>query len=200
MVKKVLYVASLSLAFAACTPAPKEAYFNRADPESLLELSTEAVNARLTSPASVQEIIDTINKQQPTRAEVRCPETDGLCREAMHVMKQFAVPVKYSNSGANTVTLIYERVLTHNCQNRFIDNTAGMGNLNNLNYPTLGCSVAINMVQMVSDKRQFTNPELMSTPAATKPVQVMTNYDAVHTPDTSFPTMVESGSSGTTSR
>lgn len=200
MVKKVLYVASLSMAFVACTPAPKEAYFNRADPESLLELSTEAVNAKLTSPASVQEIIDTINKQQPTRAEVRCPETDGLCRETMHVMKQFAVPVKYSNSGANTVTLLYERVLTHNCQNRFIDNTATMGNLNNLNYPTLGCSVAINIVQMVTDKRQFTNPELMSESPATKPLQAISNYDAVNKPDTSFPTMVETGTSGGTTR
>lgn len=200
MVKKILYMLPLSVVCVACTPAPKEAYFNRGEPESLLELSTEAVNAKLTSPASVQEIIDTINKQQPTRAEVKCNESDSLCREVMHVMKQFAVPVKYSSSSANKVTLVYERVLTHNCQNRYIDETAGQGNLNNLNSPTLGCSVAINMVQMVTDKRQFTNPELMSSTSATKPIQAITNYDAVTKPDTSFPTMVESGLTGGTSR
>lgn len=200
MVKKIACILALTTALVACQPAPEEAYFNRGEPESLLDLSTEVVNVRLTSPTSIQEAIDTINKRQPTRAEVKCNDSDSLCKEAMHVMKQFAVPVKYTESNRNNVALIYERVLTRNCQNRFIDITAGPGNLQNIDYPTLGCSVAINMVQMVSDKRQFTNPELMTAPDAGKPEQSITNYNTIYKPDTTFTPMVEAASTGSYSR
>ena len=56
------------------------------------------------------------------------------------------------------------------CENRYIDDTI---NPYNLNHPTFGCSISVNMVQMVTDKREFTNPSLMDYPDANKMRQVM---------------------------
>ncbi len=194
MIRNYTYILALGAAVAACTPAPQEAYFNRGEPESLLDISTEVVNVKITSPASVQKIVDVINKEQPTRARVSCQDSDPLCKEVKSVMNQFGVAVKYKSSNANNVALVYERIMARNCQNRYIDNISN--NYNNLNYPTLGCSIAANMVQMVSDKHQFTNPALMDDSSATKLLQAITNYNAVAKPDTSFSTMVEGGGGG----
>lgn len=192
--KKILFILVPCALLFSCKTAPKEAYFNRGEPESLLDISSEVVRVKIKSPASVQEVIDVINKDQPTRAQVSCRDSDNLCREVKNVMHQFAVPVKYVSSDSDNVALIYERLLVRNCQNRYIDNTP---NLNNLNHPTLGCSTAINMVQMVSDKHQFTDPALMTDPDANKSLQAVGNYSTIQKIDTKFPTMVE-GSSGVT--
>jgi hypothetical protein len=194
MIKKLAYIIVLSAIVAACESAPPEAYFNRGSPESLLDLSTEVVNVKITSPTAIQQMINTLNKRQPTRADVKCNESDSLCKESMHVLKQFAVPTRYTPSNRGSVALIYERTLVRNCQNRYIDNTTEAGNFQELNYPTLGCSVAINIVQSVSDKKQFTNPSLMGPADAAKPLQAINNYDIVTKPDTTFSAMVGGGS------
>lgn len=200
MIKKILYTSLVSVAFIACTPIPDGAYYNRASPESLLDVSTESVNTKLRSPASVQEVIDTINKKQPTRAELKCVETESLCKETMHVLHQFAVPYKYTSSRSNSVSLVYEYTMVRNCQNRYIDITTSQANIDNLNYPTFGCSVAINIVQHVTDKREFTDPALMGHMDATKPLQAISNYDTPPTQVTpaSLQPLVE-GSSGSSS-
>ena len=60
----------------ACSQIPKEAYYNRGEPESLIDVSSEVVNLKIQSPASVEEITSWINRDQPTRAEISCPESD----------------------------------------------------------------------------------------------------------------------------
>jgi hypothetical protein len=44
------------------------------------------------------------------------------------------------------------------------------------NHPSFGCAVAGNAVQMVSDKRQFTNPGLLDFPDAEKAEMNYKNY------------------------
>jgi type IV pilus biogenesis protein CpaD/CtpE len=85
-------------------------------------------------------------------------------------------------SADNNVTLVYERIQARDCESRYIDNPV---NPYNLNHPTFGCSLAVNMVQMVSDKRQFTNPAIMDYPDAFKAGQAMQAYG---TPPNSTPT------------
>jgi hypothetical protein len=50
----------------------------------------------------------------------------------------------------------------------------------NLNHPTFGCTIASNMVQMVSDKREFTNPGLTGEADGLKTSQRVGFYN---TPD-----------------
>ena len=71
------------------------------------------------------------------------------------------------------MTLVYERVLARDCENRYMENTV---NPYNLNYPTFGCSNASNMVQMVTDKRQFTSPALLEMQDAERVERVMDGY------------------------
>lgn len=172
--KNLFITAALGLALAACSQIPKEAYYSRGEPESLIDKTSEVVNLKIESPASVEEITNWINKDQPTRAELRCSEGDGLCGEVKSVLHQFGVPVKYTATMENNVELIYDRVQARECERRYIDN---MINPYNLNHPTFGCTVSSNMVQMVTNKREFTDPKLMDYADATKAAQVMGFYN-----------------------
>lgn len=171
--KALLPLALGSLALGACSVVPNEAYFNRGTPESLLDVSSEVINVGLTSDRSVDEITDWINRDQPTRAELYCMDGDPICAGAQQVLEQFGVPVHYVAAADNNVALIYERVLARDCENRFINNTV---NPYNFNHPTFGCSVASNMVQMVSDKRQFVSPALLDYADGRKAAQTYGRY------------------------
>lgn len=158
---------------AACSQIPGEAYYDRGSPESLLDVSSEVVNLSVTSESALDELANWLNQDQPTRAELYCLDGDARCVAAQEVLDLYGVPSAYAPSGENMVTLVYERVLARDCENRFIDNSV---NPYHLNHPTFGCSTAVNMVQMVSDKQQFVRPNLMDMPDAKKASQVYRNY------------------------
>lgn len=149
--------ASLAL-LASCSVIPPEAYYDHGSPESLMDQSSEVVNFDLGSESSLNDMVAWINQDQPSRAELYCTEGDPVCSEANQSLQQFGVPVNFVTSGENVVTLVYDRVLARDCENRYIDNSI---NPYNLDHPTYGCSLASNMVQMVTDKRQFTSPALL---------------------------------------
>ncbi|MEI7669298.1 MAG: hypothetical protein WCJ33_04385 [Pseudomonadota bacterium] len=198
MNRKILYLFCVAVVLTSCTKSPKEAYYNRGQPESLLDLSSEVVNLKIESPASIQVMIDVINKDQPARANLSCVASDPLCKEAKKVLQQFKVKTKYVASEKNNVALLYERTLARDCQNRFIDFTR---NYQNINSPTFGCSVAVNTVQMVSNKKQFTNPALMGTSESSKPLQALTNYNTFVKQETVFKDIsTTSSGSGSASR
>lgn len=171
--KKTYAIAALSLLAAGCNEIPPETYFNRGSPESLLDMSSEVVNVRLDSPASLGELTNWIDQDQPSRAELSCMQGDPLCSQAEETLAQFGVPAQMLPSPDNSVTLYYERVLARDCENRYIDNRI---NPYNLNHPTFGCSTAANMVQMISDKRQITAPNLTDYADGEKAVQTYGDY------------------------
>lgn len=173
--KNLFIVGLIGLGLVACSQIPKQAYYNRGQPESLVDKSTEVVNLNITSPASIEEITSWINKDQPTRAELKCPESDTLCAETKTVLRQFSVPTHYTSSQDKKVTLIYERLQTRDCENRYIDNPI---NPYNLNHPTFGCTVAVNMAQMITNKHEITDPQLMGYSDATKAAQTASFYNA----------------------
>ena len=160
--KKIPHTAlhSLTAVFllSACTNVPIDAYYSRGTPESLLDMSAEAVNIRFHDRAGMDELTGWINREAPSRAELQCAPGSLACADAERVLNQFNVEYTRYNDGDDTAALYYERVMARDCENRFIDNTI---NPYNFNHPTFGCSIASNMVQMVSDRRQFINPALM---------------------------------------
>lgn len=162
-----------SSALVSCSSIPPEAYFERGSPESLLDVSSEVVNLSVASESALDEMTNWINQDQPSRAELYCMDGDARCVAAQEVLDLYGVPSMYVPSADNMVSLVYERVLARDCENRFIDNTI---NPYHLNHPTFGCSTAANMVQMVSDKQQFVRPNLMDMPDAKKSVQTYKNY------------------------
>lgn len=170
---KYIFLLLSAVAFTACSEVPREAYFSRGQPESLLDFSSEVVNIQLQDRASLDEVSSMVNKDQPTRAELYCLESDKLCRTARKTLKQFGIPYNFVHAADNRATLVYERVLARDCENRYIDNSI---NPYNLHHPVFGCSVAANIVQHVSDKHQFVSPALMDYPDAEKSGQAIQNY------------------------
>lgn len=176
MMKKTLkytLMATLATMVVGCNVIPKEAYFDRGQPESLLDQSSEIVNFELNDYSSLDELLNWVNQDQPTRAELYCMDGDPTCIEAEQILKQFGVPSVFVSSADNMVTLVYERVLARDCENRYIENGV---NPYNLSHPTFGCSNASNMVQMVTDKRQFTSPALLGLPDAERAQRVIEGY------------------------
>ncbi len=146
------------LLLAACNDIPREAFFGRGDPESLLDASSEVVSVQLVSDQSVEEVVEWVDQDQPTRAELMCMDSDPLCVAAQEVLGVYGIEYQVAPSAENTVHLIYERVLARDCEHRFIDNHI---NPYNMSHPAFGCSTASNMVRMVTDKRQFVSPGLL---------------------------------------
>jgi hypothetical protein len=154
----MLFTSLAALSLAGCSDMPQQAYSDRGTPESLLDVSSEIVTVELTSPDSLSELSDWVEGDQPTRAEIRCVEGDVLCDQAEETLSLYDVEYEWVPAQVSEINLVYERVIAHDCENRYIDNRI---NPYNLNHPSFGCSNASNMVQMVSDRRQFVSPSLL---------------------------------------
>lgn len=165
-------LALLALALSACERPAPSAYFARGGPESLIDVSSEVVNLTIHSDTELNELSHWINEDQPTRAELYCTDGDPMCEDAKQVLDLYGVPTLSVPSGDQTVTLVYERILARDCEQRFIDKD----NMYNLNHPAFGCSIAGNMVQHVSNKQQLVNPNLMDYPRSEKGVQAYEKY------------------------
>lgn len=166
--KHIAYITAIAAALSACSQIPEEAYYDRGSPYSLLDASSEVVNIALTSPESVNEVVQWVDQDQPTQAELYCLEDDPICVQTLQTLEMFSVPVHYVSAADNNLVLIYDRVVARDCDNRYIDNPV---NPYNLNHKTFGCSISVNMVQMVGDKRQFTSPALLDFRDGDKAVQ-----------------------------
>lgn len=156
--KKVSSLVSMALLLGACNVIPPQEYYDRGSPYSLLDTSSEVVNVSLVSEDSVNEVVQWVDQDQPSQADLACMEGEPVCAKTLETLESFRVPVNFTSSPDNTLTLVYDRVVARDCENRYIDNSI---NPYNLNHRTFGCSTAVNMVQMVGDKRQFTNPPIM---------------------------------------
>jgi hypothetical protein len=158
----------------ACHEIPTAAWRNRTGPEALLDVSTELVHLDLASMEGIDQLIQWMNDDQPTRLELHCEPDSNACYQAESVAQQFAVPYDVFEGDAPRATLVYERVVARDCDNRYIDNPI---NPYNLPHPTFGCSMASNALQMVSDKRQLVSPALMDYQDAHKGAQAVRNYN-----------------------
>jgi hypothetical protein len=157
----------------ACSVLPARTFTGHGDPEALLDVSTEVVNLSVQDETAVDSLAAWIEQDQPGRAELYCPAQAEVCEKTMSMLDLYNVPYESYQSGEYMVALVYERVLTRDCTNRFIDNSI---NPYNMNHPAFGCSIAVNMAQMVTDKKQFVRPNLMDSMDGKKAVQVYRNY------------------------
>lgn len=171
-----LFLAVGVLALGACSQIPPVNYSNRGTPESLMDVAVEQVTVPIDGAAGIDDLIGVLNQRQPTSATLQCATDDMLCKNARRVLQQFAVPsTEVSSAGGNQVVLVYEQLMARDCDPSYVDNTI---NPYNLSHPSFGCANAANMMMMVSDKRQFTNPALLGYSDGTKSRQVYLDYIA----------------------
>jgi hypothetical protein len=153
----------ITLALGGCQPPSDQAYYNRGGPEALVDVSSEVVNLPVVTGNDLNELSSWIEKDHPTRAELYCTADDPRCIEALKVLDLEAVPTRLVPSDDYSVALVYERILAHDCNPRFVNNTP---NVFNGYHPAFGCAISANMVQHVSDKQQFVSPNLSDSPSA----------------------------------
>ncbi|MFZ4541663.1 MAG: CpaD family pilus assembly lipoprotein [Rickettsiales bacterium] len=170
-------LAIVLLLTAACGKAPADsAYFNRGGPESLLDVSSEVVNLSASNRGELKELAAWVEKDRPTRAEINCTSGDKRCDEVQKILDLQGVPTVSGTGTDLSVTLVYERILARDCNQRFVNNTP---NPYNTPHPAFGCSVAANMVQQVSDKQEFISPNLSDDPSARRAVN---DYNRAYQP------------------
>lgn len=175
MLNKELVIAALSavMVLSACMSPPASRYADSGAPESLLDLSSEVVNLGIMDDRSIDELAQWIQQDQPTVAELYCPADNMLCAMTQDVLDLYGVPTHYIPANQASVSLIYERILARSCDSHYSQRT---GIDYHLNHPNFGCANAKNMLQMVSDKQQIVNPNLMDYHDAKKMVGVYRNY------------------------
>jgi hypothetical protein len=166
--KKIL----LLLVVTGCTAIPEQAYFNRGQPESLLTISAEEVKLDLDNLGAIRQLTDWVDRERPTEAKLTC-NSEGTCDQAAEVLDQFNVPYEVVDGGRNSVELTFEQVEARDCNHSYISNHI---NPYNINHTSFGCATAVNQLQMVSDKTQFTDPKLLGAYDAQKAVQNFDTY------------------------
>jgi hypothetical protein len=162
----------LGLSFAAllsgCKLVHNEAeFYARGGPEALLDVSSEVVNLGVGSKEDLKQLSTWIAGDAPTRAELFCDAALKGCKDAQALLHTRGVETNLTSSPENMVTLVYERILARDCNPRFIDNRS---RLSNEPSSAFGCSLSANIVQHVSDKRDFINPSLMDDSSSVRPV------------------------------
>lgn len=170
MKKLAAFVCLVSLA--ACVAPPESAFKSRGGPESLLVHSNERVNLILSEPRGMEEMTSWIDKDQPTKVALACVEGSLYCAKAIGILQQFGLPYSrhLSNDGQDQAMLMYDRVVARDCDNRFVDNYT---NPYNAPQPAFGCSMSANTVQMITDRKEITNPATMPKADGRRAAQVM---------------------------
>ncbi len=173
----------LLLALAGCQiPHDESQFYARGGPEALLDVSSEVVNLSVAGKDELRQLSSWISGDHPTRAELFCDVRLKNCKTASAILRAKGIETNLTPSPDNMVTLVYERILARDCNPRFIDSRRIR--LSNEPAPTFGCSLSANIVQHVSDKREFINPSLMDNPSAVGGVSV---YHRAYKPSTEEP-------------
>ena len=174
--RKLMGPLVLMALLAGCTVPPNSAYLDRGHPQSLLDVSSEVVSLSIANKPDLDALSDWIAKDAPTRAQLFCNEATPNCKKARTLLEHADVGIEINPSPSNTVTLVYERILARDCSVRYVD---GYQSQFNAYPPTFGCAVSANMVQQVSDKRDFINPNVSDDPSSRAGVAA---YKSVYEP------------------
>lgn len=169
--RQFLLLSLLVVGLAACSKNHPQVVMGQ--PEMLLDVSSERISLDLNTMDAIDELTDWVNQDQPTIARLACNDEDLICIRAKEVFNMFAVEVEHMPSSANAVELVYDRITVRDCDNRFFSNHR---NGSNLNHPAFGCSTAVNIVQMVTDKQEFANPTISDPQDAEKAVATFREY------------------------
>lgn len=166
VLRSVVLIAAL-VALAACNRPPESAFLDRGGPESLIDVSSEAVNLSTSSAQDLVDLSNWVAHDLPARAELNCDSTEKHCAEARKILELKNIPASQGIGNNRSVTLVYERIVARDCDPHYRDNA---NNYYNAHHPAFGCAVAANMVQSVTDKRAFVEPALSDDPYATRAV------------------------------
>jgi hypothetical protein len=144
-------------------------------PESLLMEARDAVSIDLGRKDYGERLNDALSDTPPARAILNCPPAQADCKRARTLLSKHPIALT-SRSEGSSVVLIYESLKAQDCDQRYVNNANNAGNLH---YASRGCAISANMAQMISDKRQLTQPKLLDHLDGDK---AAANYDSYANP------------------
>ncbi len=164
------------LTLTGCGDAPlPQAYQIQNSPEKLMTVVSDTVRIDLGQKNYTEQLTDMLSDNPPTRAVLHCIATTKACKNAARILTRNKIVTENGGSG-NDVALVYEHTEARDCNQRYVDNSI---NEDNLNYESLGCATTANIAQMVTDKRQFTKPNMLDYQDGEK---AATTYDTYTNP------------------
>jgi type IV pilus biogenesis protein CpaD/CtpE len=170
-----LTLVSCLLALSACDKLPTTSS-TKGSPEALIDVSSETVTLSLNSKNSLSKLSGTIAKDFPSRADLNCSLKNSKCLQAKKILDRNSIPARLTGaSSANSIVLSYKRTVVRDCNPRYADTINDSGSDNQASF---GCAISGNIVQMVGNKKQFTEPALSDFPDAEKGVQTYKQYIA----------------------
>lgn len=166
----VLVLVALGMLTACEVKKPESTAFMHRGPESLIDVSSEVVTLNIATQKDLSDLRKWIASDAPTRAELQCDVGTRICRDALKMLEKKGVAISTLPSPANSVTLVYERILARDCKQRYRDQRTSLYNEPSKSF---GCATSANVVQQVSDKSVFVNPALSDTPSAVNAVNAI---------------------------
>lgn len=143
--------------------------YTRIEPESLIDFSTEQVSFSLSSPSIQEDIANWLVHDKPTTVELGCSVNNKACSNIVKTLNLHNINYKLTDIN-NNVTLIYNKTLARDCNRVSRDKNGNLIRAHNL-----GCAVSANIVQMVSDHKQFIESSVLDSQDATKSVHHYNN-------------------------
>ncbi|AIL65162.1 hypothetical protein NOVO_03895 [Rickettsiales bacterium Ac37b] len=143
--------------------------YTRIEPENLIDFSSEQVSFSLSSPSVQEDVTNWLTNDQPTSVELGCTISNKTCSNIVKLLNLYGINYNF-NTIDNKITLFYNKVVARDC-NRISSDKDG----NIIRSHNLGCAVSANIVQMVSDHKQFIEPSLLDLHDATKSVHHYNN-------------------------
>ena len=139
-------------------------------PEYLIDYTKEKVSFSLEKENSLVDLNDWIVNDMPSNALLSCSKSDKSCKEASLILEKSSIPFKYLEDNKKSVTLVYNKITTRDCS---------YSNKKSGNY-LLGCATSYNMIGMISDYRQFVNPNLLEARDAGFATQNYNNLNSLN--------------------
>ena len=172
---------ALGLSLSACSGANlnDDAFAPKGNVDAILSASSEKVKFSVEDELALQSLEDWIREDAPTRAVVSCIDSGDTCSAVRSVLKDNQVSFNLVDGDSYQVELVYERVVAKPCNPQFRSNH---NNSDNLNHPAFGCATSMNVVQMVNDYRQFTNPAESDGVDAEMGVKTTRRYQGINDP------------------
>jgi hypothetical protein len=139
-------------------------------PEELLDVTSERVTFSLKDSHSLNEIMDWVRKERPSKAELSCGKDHALCKKVEHELKEAHVATKHTVGHHDSkVVLMYEKMVARDCTKKH----------GHPNY-RLGCAVSTNILHMISDYRYMIDPPVSSPADAARSAKYYNHYRDLH--------------------
>jgi len=163
----------LIMMMSGCSSIPENTRFDAIKPETLMQSRNNTVSLNINSSDDISRLKSWLESEIPSRAEVGCVTSTKTCSRIMKLLSAYGVSIAEVSGLGSDVKLTYSRVTARDCNPEYIDRVI---NPYNFGYNSAGCATSANIIRMVSDRTQFSNPRTSGDADAVRAAKVYNSY------------------------